>query len=63
MEKKPNRFDNILGLVVIAGLITGFIGLVAAVLAIFAGESIGAGVCLAAAALAFGLLANAFLRD
>jgi hypothetical protein len=63
MEKKPNRFDNVLGLAVIAGLVTGFIGLVAAVFAIFAGKAVGAGVCLAAAALAFGLLANALLRE
>jgi hypothetical protein len=63
MEKKPARSENLLGIVVIFGLITGFAGLLAAVAAFFSAEWVGAGVCLVASALAFGLLANAFLRN
>jgi hypothetical protein len=63
MEKKPNRFNNILGIAVMAALITGLTGFVTGVFAFFNADWTGAGVCLAAAALAFGLLANALLRD
>ncbi len=63
MEKKSNKFEVILGIVVIAGMITGFVGLLAAVFAFFSADWAGVGVCLGAAALAFGLLANALLRD
>ncbi|MCJ7700388.1 MAG: hypothetical protein MUO62_02290 [Anaerolineales bacterium] len=63
MEKKSNKFEVILGIVVIAGMITGFVGLLAAVFAFFSADWVGVGVCLGAAALAFGLLANALLRD
>jgi hypothetical protein len=48
--------------VVIASLVTGLAGLLVAVFAFFGGEWVGAGLCLAAAVLAFGLTANAILR-
>jgi hypothetical protein len=63
MEKKPNRLEAVLGIVVIASLVTGFSGLLIAVFAFFSTEWVGAGVCLGAAALAFGLVANALLRE
>ncbi len=63
MEKKSNRSETLLGIVVIAVLITGFAGLLAAVFALFNAQWIGAGLCLGASALAFGLLVNALLRD
>ncbi len=63
MEKKPNRLEAVLGIVVIASLVTGFSGLLVAVFAFFSAEWVGAGVCLGAAALAFGLVANALLRE
>ena len=63
MEKKPNRFDAVLGIVVLASIVTGFAGLLVALFAFFDGDRVGAGVCLGAAALSFGLIANAILRQ
>jgi hypothetical protein len=63
MENKPSRSENLLGVTVIFGLISGFTGLIVAVIAIFDADWTGAGLCLLASALAFGLLANAFLRN
>ena len=57
------RFEAVLGTVVIAGLVTGFAGLLGAVFAFFNADWVGVGVCLAAAAIAFGLLTNAILRE
>jgi hypothetical protein len=62
MEGKADRFDAILGIMVTATLVTGLAGLLAGVLAFFTAEWVGVGVCLGAAALAFGLAANAVLR-
>ena len=42
--------------------ITGFLGLILAVNAALGDQFIGAGACLAASALAFGVVAYAFLR-
>lgn len=47
---------------VVGGVVTGFAGLVAGVFAFLNGEAVGAGACFAAAAIAFGLVANAVLR-
>ena len=63
MQGPTGKFDAILGIVVVAGLATGFAGLIVALFAIFTGDWTGAGLGLVAAALAFGLLANAILRD
>ena len=63
MEKRHRKFDAVLGLVVIGSLVTGFAGLIAALLAFSSYNWIGIGICLGAAALAFGLLANALLRE
>lgn len=62
MDKSPSKFENVLGVVLILGLVTGIAGLLAAVFAFFSADWVGAGLCLAAAAVAFGLLANALLR-
>lgn len=52
------------GLSVISGFIVGFLALIAAILAVLNEyDYIGAGLCFLAAALAFGFLANATLRD
>lgn len=45
------------------GGITGVAGLVAAAFAFFSGDFSGAGICLMASALAFGLMAIAVLRE
>jgi hypothetical protein len=63
METKSNRPEKYVGTAVITGLITGFAGLFAAVVAFIYGEWVGAALCLLASALAFGLQANALLRD
>jgi hypothetical protein len=63
MEKRSSRLEGVLGMVIIASLVTGLAGLVVAVFAFFDAEWVGGGVSLAAAALAFGLLANALLRS
>jgi hypothetical protein len=55
--------DTIIGLVTLGGAITGVAGLVAALVAFFSGEFVATGVCLIAAALSFGLLANALIRE
>lgn len=63
MERNRDRFNTVLGIVVFAGLITGALALLGALLAALFRESIAAGLCLVAAALAFGLTANAILRN
>jgi uncharacterized membrane protein YphA (DoxX/SURF4 family) len=57
------RGETIAGIAVICGMITGFASLIAAVFAFFSFNWVGAGVCLAAAGLSFGLVANAALRQ
>jgi len=54
--------ETIAGVAVICGMVTGYAALVAAVFAFFSYNWVGAGVCLAAAGLSFGLVANAALR-
>jgi uncharacterized membrane-anchored protein len=63
VDNKTNKFEAVLGIVVIASLVTGVAGLLAAVFAFFSADWVGVGVCLGAAALAFGLVANAILRQ
>jgi hypothetical protein len=50
------------GFAVICGMMAGFGGLIVALFSLFAFNFVGAGVCLAAAGLSFGLVANATLR-
>ncbi len=63
MEKKSSRFETLLGISVIAGLITGLAGFLAAVFAFSNADWVGTGLCLLAAAFSFGLLAKALLRN
>lgn len=63
MSKEMTRLDALLGRSVIAGTLTGFFALVAAFFAFIESDWTGTGLCLGAAALAFGLVANAMLRD
>jgi hypothetical protein len=63
MAKTTERLDAILGQSVIAAMITGVAAVVAAIFAFIQGDWVGTGVCLGAAGLAFGLLANAMMRD
>ncbi len=63
MDKQAFRITTMVGQSVLAGMVTGFAGLVVATFSFFSGDWIGAGVCLVASAVAFGFLANALLRD
>jgi hypothetical protein len=51
------------GLALIGGLAAGFAGLVAGLISLFTLNLLGAGVCLAAAGISFGLVANAIWRN
>ncbi len=63
MEKQRSKLYAIVAQSVIAGMVTGFAALVAAVFAFIEGDWVGTGACFAAAAIAFGLVANAMLRN
>ena len=59
-----NQSSIMAGLVVIAGSIVGIAAFLAAIMAVFDSyDYVGAGICLLASALAFGLLANAIFRN
>lgn len=62
MSNGRKRLDTIIGLAALGSSVTGVVSLVVALFPIFSGEFLAAGVCLLAAALSFGLLANAVLR-
>ena len=56
------RGEAIAGVAVICGMVAGFASFIVGVFAFFSFNFVGAGVCLAAAGLSFGLVANASLR-
>jgi hypothetical protein len=56
------RGETIAGVAVVCGMVAGFASFIVAVFSFFAFNFVGAGVCLAAAGLSFGLIANASLR-
>ena len=62
MSRATEKAEMAGGLAIIGGLIAGFAGLVAAVFAIINYNWVGAGVCLAAAGISFGLVASAVWR-
>ena len=62
MAEARGKGETIAGVAVICGMITGYAAFIAAVFAFFSFNWVGAGVCLAAAGLSFGLVANAALR-
>ena len=62
MSGKHKKIDSLIGLTVVGSGVTGVVGFFAAIFALLMGELAAAGVCLTAAALSFGLLANAVLR-
>jgi hypothetical protein len=63
MTEDPKTLNAIIGLVAVGSSVTGVGSLIAALVAFLSGELTAAGMCLMAAALSFGLLANALLRD
>lgn len=56
------RGEMIAGMAIICAMVAGFASFIAAVFSFFNFNFVGAGVCLAAAGLSFGLVANAVLR-
>jgi hypothetical protein len=62
MSRATEKAEMAGGLAIIGGLIAGFAGLVATLLAIVTLNMVGAGVCLAAAGISFGLIASAVWR-
>lgn len=63
MSKDRKKLDTIIGLAALGSSITGVASLIAAIFPFFNGESLAVGACLTAAALSFGLLANAAFRE
>jgi hypothetical protein len=63
MYDDPRWADTVVGLATLGGALSGVAAVVAALVAFLEGEYQAVGLCLVAAALAFGLLANALLRD
>jgi hypothetical protein len=62
MSRATEKAEMAGGLAIIGGLIAGFAGLVATLFAIITLNMVGAGVCLAAAGISFGLIASAVWR-
>ena len=62
MNENDQKLDAMIGLATVGGGITGVASLVAALFALLSGDLVATGVCLVAAAVSFGLLANALLR-
>jgi hypothetical protein len=60
--KMDRRFSSFIGFTLIAAMLTGIASVVVAVFAFFNSDWIASGICLTAAALAFGLTTNALLR-
>ena len=63
MSKATEKAEMAGGLALIGGLVTGVAGLIAALVCFFNLNLLGAGVCLAAAGISFGLVANAIWRN
>ena len=63
MNRKASASGTVVDIAIITCLVTGYASLLTAVFAFFGGDWVGAGACLGAAALAFGLVANALLRQ
>ena len=59
-DRRP--LNTVIGLSILGSILVGVASLLAAVAAFVEGEYTAVGVCLAAAALSFGLLANAVLQ-
>ena len=63
MSKATEKVEMAGGLALIGGLVAGFAALIAAFISFFTLNLLGAGVCLAAAGISFGLVANAIWRN
>lgn len=63
MSDERKRQDTLVGLAILGSGITGVASLIVGLVSLLDGDLIAVGVCLIAAALAFGLLANALLSE
>jgi len=63
VSENHKQLNTIIGLATLGGGVTGVAGFLAALVAFFSGDFVATGVCLIAAALSFGLLANALFRQ
>lgn len=63
MSENSRWLDGLIGLASVGAGITGVAGFVVALVALFGGDLVAGGLCLIAAALSFGLLANSLLRQ
>jgi hypothetical protein len=63
MRDNPNRARTIAGIAAAGSATTGIGSLFAALFLFANGDYLETGICLVAAALAFGLLSNAIFRD
>jgi hypothetical protein len=55
--------ESIAGVAVFCGVLTGLAGLFVALVTFVNGDHVATGICLVAAGIAFGLVANASLRN
>jgi hypothetical protein len=62
MRANQKPLNWLIGLTTLGGGVTGALAVLLGLLALVRGDLAASGVCLTAAALAFGLLANALLR-
>jgi hypothetical protein len=62
MNENHKMLNAMIGLATLGSSVTGIVSFLAAMVTFLSGEFVAAGACLAAAALSFGLLANAVLR-
>ena len=63
MQENRKGTNALVGLAVIGSAVTGVAGFIGALFPFLSGDFLSAGVCVAAAGLSFGLLANALLRQ
>lgn len=63
MEPAVRKLNVIVGLALLGCVVTGIIALIATLLALVRAEFLGAGVCLAAAGLSFGLCGIALAKS
>lgn len=63
MDQGQNRLNVLIGLALLGASVTGAISLIVALYTFASGDYAAAGICLVAAALSFGLLADAALCD
>jgi hypothetical protein len=63
MSGRGKTLGVVIGLVVGGSVVAGAAAFLVGIVAALSGDSVGGGVALAAAGLAFGLVANAVLRD